>query len=195
MHAEIVTVNIGRERHGLEGLDECVEDGLVATVLTEYFLAEGEVLGHGDRLVVSTEERDLRWKIDFEAEKENANLDGVVATVDVVAQEKHVGLGQIAVVNDLLEHVDHIVELAVDVAHDDHRLFDLDHVWLMLYIHKTRLLHDPQTNTIVTYSVIRLLLRLFRSAQACLCGPPGASASAATPCSAPTDPRSWLLQN
>ena len=93
MHAEIVTVNIGRERHGLEGLDECVEDGLVATVLTEYFLAKGEVLGHGDGLVVSAEERDLRWKVDFKAEKENANLDGVVAAIDVVAQEKHIGFG------------------------------------------------------------------------------------------------------
>ena len=74
MHAEIVAVNVGRERHGLEGLDECVEDGLVATVLTEYFLAKGEVLGHGDGLVVSAEECDLRWKVDFEAEKENANI-------------------------------------------------------------------------------------------------------------------------
>ena len=93
VHAEVVAVDIGRKWHRLEGFDEGVEDRLVTAVLAEHLLAEGEVLGHGDGLVVTAEERDLLWKVDFEREEKNADLDGVVAAVDVVAQEEHVGLG------------------------------------------------------------------------------------------------------
>jgi len=42
-------------------------------------------------------------------------------------------LGQVSIINDLLEHVDEVVKLSVDVAHDDHWLLHPQHVGLLLY--------------------------------------------------------------
>ena len=38
-------------------------------------------------------------------------------------------------VDHLLKHVDHVEELTVDVANDDDRLLDAEHIRLVSYIH------------------------------------------------------------
>ena len=54
MHAEVVSINVGSDGHGLEAADEALVDFLVVELL-EDLGAEGEVFRHCARLVISAE--------------------------------------------------------------------------------------------------------------------------------------------
>ena len=66
-------------------------------------------------LVVSSEQKEILWVFDFVSEEETDGLEGLFASVDVVAQEEVVGVwGEAAV----LKESEEVVVLAVDVAAD-----------------------------------------------------------------------------
>jgi len=54
MHAQIVTVDVGRDGHGLESVNEFLVDVLLSELL-EDLTPEGEVLSHCSRFVVATQ--------------------------------------------------------------------------------------------------------------------------------------------
>ena len=138
MHAKVVTIDISGDGHGLEALDEQLVDLFVVELL-EDLGAEGEMLSHGSRLVIASKHDNVTWVVQLEAEEEDADFKGEDAAIDVITEEEQVCGGDALRVDDLLKHVDHVVELSMNVANDDHGLLYADHVWLVTYPYcKTR---------------------------------------------------------
>ena len=73
MHAKIVTVDIRSDWHCLEALNEHLVDLFIVELL-EDFGPEGEVLGHGARLVVAAEHDHLAREVKLQAEEEHADF-------------------------------------------------------------------------------------------------------------------------
>ena len=88
---------------------------------------------HCSTLVITSKQNNFSWIVDLETEQEYADFNGVVSSVNIVSQEQHIALWQVALVNNLLEHVDHVVKLAVDVSNDDDWLLHPDHIWFFFY--------------------------------------------------------------
>ena len=138
MHAKVVTIDISGDGHGLEALDEQLVDLFVVELLKDLG-AEGEMLSHGSRLVIASKHDNVTWVVQLEAEKEDADFKGEDAAIDVITEEEQVCGGDALGVDDLLKHVDHVVELSMNVTNDDHGLLYADHVWLVTYPYcKTR---------------------------------------------------------
>ena len=89
--------------------------------------------------MIAAQQCDLLGKIDFQRKEENTHFDRVIAAVYIIAKEKHVRLGQVSVVDYFFEHMDHIVKLSMDVAHNYHWFLDLYHVCFLPYISKFKL--------------------------------------------------------
>jgi hypothetical protein len=49
-------------------------------------------------------------------------------------------LCKVSLVDNLLKHVDEIVELAVNIAYDDHGLSESDDVWFFLFKQNTTII-------------------------------------------------------
>ena len=88
VEAEDLVVDEGGERQVVEEVGEVLPDVCVA-VLTEALVVKAVDLGDLARLVVSTEDGDTLWVADLEGNEEGNSLDGVVATVDIVAYKAH----------------------------------------------------------------------------------------------------------
>lgn len=86
------------------------------------------MLGHGARFVVASEHDHVARVVELEAEKEYAHFERIDTSIDVVAKEQKARRWDTLRVNDLLEHMDHIIELSVDVTDDNDRLLDAKHV-------------------------------------------------------------------
>lgn len=84
VEAEDLVVDKGGEWEVVEEVGEVLPDVGVA-VLAEALVVEAVDLGDLAGLVVSTEDGDALWVADLEGNEESDGLDGVVATVDVVA--------------------------------------------------------------------------------------------------------------
>ena len=70
-------------------------------------------------LVVAPEEEEVFWILDFVGEEETYRLQGLFASVHVVAQKQVVGLGRETAV---FEQPQKVVELTVDVTCNKHRI-------------------------------------------------------------------------
>lgn len=58
MHAQVIFVNDGSQRHALERLNEQVIKGLIF-ILVKNFISECEVLRHGPTLMVTSQHDDF----------------------------------------------------------------------------------------------------------------------------------------
>jgi len=122
VHAKVVTVDVGGDGHRLEALDEHVVDLLVLELL-EDLGAESEMLGHRSRLVVASQHGHVSREVDLEAKEEDADLEREDAAIYVVSQEEQIGPRDALRIDHLLEHVNHIKELAMNITNDDYWLF------------------------------------------------------------------------
>ena len=89
MHAEIVSIDISSDWHGLETLNELLID-LLLFVLLEDLLSESEMLCHGAALVVTTQHDNGVGVVNLETEEEDAYFKGVDSSVYVVTEEEQV---------------------------------------------------------------------------------------------------------
>lgn len=94
VEAENLVVDEGGEREIVEEVGEVLPDVGVA-VLAEALVVEAVDLGDLAGLVVSTEDGDALWIADLEGNEKSDGLDGVVATVDIVAYKAHLLAKQI----------------------------------------------------------------------------------------------------
>jgi len=86
---------------------------------------------HGATFVISAQHNYIFGVIKLEAEQENADFEGKYASINIVAQEKQVRFWDALRVNHLLKHVDHVVELAVDVTNNNYGFIYAQHIRLI----------------------------------------------------------------
>ena len=89
-----------------------------------YYLHLSDLSG----LVVTSEDSESVLEADLESDEESDSLDGVVATINIIAHEQVVGVGRVAT---NLEEFSQVVELTVDVTTDSHGGAHLLHVRLV----------------------------------------------------------------
>ena len=129
MHTEVLPVDSSCNRQIVEQIHEMFVHVLV--VLLKNLLAEIVILRALAGLVITAQHYDiLRISILHGAEK-NDDFRAIHSTVNIVAQkEQLLYLPLIAV--DLLQHVKHIIELAVNIANDSNVSIDTQNIWLSL---------------------------------------------------------------
>lgn len=137
MHAHDFLVDEGNKRHVIEAVVERLPQRKLVPSLD---LVE-EAINAGDRLalVVAAQDDDLLREADLEREKEANDFATLLASVDIVAQEQVTQIATqnlillvlLVLVRHLLEHVEEVAVLAVDVAEDLHRRFELQE-WLLI---------------------------------------------------------------
>jgi len=86
MHAKVVTVDVGSNRHGFEAFNKEIVDMFVVELLQD-LLTERKVLRHGSRLVIATQHHHIFWEVDLEAEEEDTNFERKDSTINIVSEE------------------------------------------------------------------------------------------------------------
>ena len=90
------------------------------------FLAERIISGHRPALVIASKQDDFVRKVDLESKKGEDDLDAEHTAIDIVAHKDQSEL-QLALLSSYqaIEHVNHVIELPVDVSDDRVRLGSL----------------------------------------------------------------------
>ena len=113
MHGEDLLVNDGCDRQAVEAIRKCLPKLDVVSALA--FVIEAVDTVDGRAFVVPAEDEEVLRVLDLVGKKEADGLERLLATVDVVAEEKVVRLGREATV---FEEAQKIVVLAVDISAD-----------------------------------------------------------------------------
>lgn len=79
--------------------------------------------------MVTSKHYDIPWEVKFYREEENADLDTVDSSVDIIAKEQII---QRAGLTCLADHVQQVCILAVDITDNTNRLFNLHEVRLIV---------------------------------------------------------------
>lgn len=87
MHAQVVAIDVGCDRHAFETADEELVDFLVVELVQD-LSSEREVLSHSTRLVISAQHNHVLGVSELEAEKENADFEREDTSVNVISKEK-----------------------------------------------------------------------------------------------------------
>ncbi len=124
MEAEDLVLYDGRHGQVVEQICEALPH-VGVPVFSEALVVEAVNLGDLAGLVVAPEDSDSVLEPDLERNKQGDGLDGVVASVDVVAHEEVVGLWDPAPDPEELHEVQ---ELAMDVPAYCHRNFNGLHI-------------------------------------------------------------------
>lgn len=127
MHAQVVAVDVSSNRHSLEAFNEQLVN-LFFSELGQDLLTEREVLCHGTTFVIPSQHDNLFREVDLEAVQEHQHFQRENTSINIVTKEEQVSIGQSSWVNNFFEHVDHVVELAVNVTNNDNRLLNFEHV-------------------------------------------------------------------
>lgn len=127
MDAEDVVVDHHAQRKIVKHVGEVVPD-VCAAVFATALGVEAIALRHAARLVIATDQVHARGIPQLEADEERDGFDGKQAAIDVVAQEEIVCVGAGAA---NLEYLEHVEELAVDVANHSDGRQDMHHVGLV----------------------------------------------------------------
>lgn len=77
------------------------------------------MLSHCSGFVVTTKHDHLLWEVQFQAVKEHKNFERKNTSIDVVSKEEQICLRNTFRVDNLFEHVNHVIVLSVDVTDDD----------------------------------------------------------------------------
>jgi hypothetical protein len=121
MHRQVLLRDIAGDGHGIEDFHEQVVNFYIEAL--HDFIAEGESLSHVARLVIASQKDNVLREVQFYREKEDAHLNALNASVNVVAQEEIVKTAWLA---RLRNHVQQVSVLSMDVTHHADRLFDLN---------------------------------------------------------------------
>lgn len=127
MDAEDVVVNHHAQRKIIKHVGKVVPN-IRAAVFATALRVEAIALRHAARFVIATYQVHARGIPQLEADEERDGFDGKQAAVDVVAQKEIVRVGAEAA---NLEYLEHVEELAVDVANHGDRRQDVHHVGLV----------------------------------------------------------------
>ena len=122
MHTENSLLDNGGNRHKIEAEAEVSPEG--DRVATFAFVVEAVGSVDGLAFVVATQKVEGIRVFYFEGEEKGDYLYGLLASVDVVADEKVIFFG--GWVLAVLENTKEVVVLAVDVSHDVERLAGFD---------------------------------------------------------------------
>lgn len=113
MHRENLFVNYGRDRQAVEAVGEGLPQLDVVPALA--LIVEAVNAVDGGALVVPAEDEEVLGVLYLVGEEQAYSLEGLLASVDVVAKEQVVSLrGEAAV----LEEAQQVVVLPVDIAAD-----------------------------------------------------------------------------
>ena len=112
VHAKNFIVNEGRDRHTVENVLELFPEADAVPI----FALIVEAINTVDlaALVVASEEEEVFLELDFVGEQENDGLEGLLATVDVISQEKVVSLGRVP---SVLKQPEQVGELTMHVTY------------------------------------------------------------------------------
>jgi hypothetical protein len=113
VHCEDLLVNDGSNRKAVEAVRKCLPKLDVVSTLA--LVVEAVDTVDGSTLVVSAENEEVFGVLDLVGEEEADGLERLLTSVDVVAEEKVVGLGGETAV---LKQAQQIVVLTVDIAAD-----------------------------------------------------------------------------
>jgi len=127
MHRQVLFRDVTGDGHGIEDLHEQVVDFDIKAL--HDFVAEGESLSHVTRLVIASQKDNVFREVQFYREEEDAHLDALNASVNVVAQEEIVKTAWLARLRD---HVQQVRVLPVDVTHHADGFLDLNQIGLSL---------------------------------------------------------------
>ena len=111
MHGEDLLINDGRNWQAIEAIGECLPQLDVVASLA--LVVESVDTIDGRALVVAAQDEEVLWILDLVREQEADGLEGLLAAVDIVAEEEVVGFGWKSAV---LEQSQEVVVLSVDVA-------------------------------------------------------------------------------
>jgi hypothetical protein len=111
VHGEDLLVNDGGNGQAVEAVGKCLPKLDVVTPLA--LIVEAVDAVDGGALVVATQNEEVLRVLDLVGKEQADGLERLLATVDVVAQEKVVGLGGKAAI---LEQAQEIIVLAVNIA-------------------------------------------------------------------------------
>ena len=100
MHRQVLLADRARDGHRIENFHEQVIDFNIEAL--QDFVAEGESFGHVSRLVIASQHDDVSWEVLLDGEEQNADLDPLDATIDIVTQEEIV---KTAGLTSLADHV------------------------------------------------------------------------------------------
>lgn len=113
MDAEYLACDDGRDRKGVEAVDESLPGLNVAASLA--LIVETVDSGDVGALVVPPQKEEVLRVFELVAKEEEDSLEGLLAAIDIVAEEEIVGVGRETA---HLEHADQVGVLAVDITDD-----------------------------------------------------------------------------
>jgi hypothetical protein len=113
VHGEDLLVNDGSDGQAVEAIGEGLPQLDVVAALA--LIVEAVDTVDGRALVVATQDEEVLRVLDLVCQEQADSLEGLLAAVDVVAQEEVVGFGREAAV---LEQAEEIIVLSVDVSAD-----------------------------------------------------------------------------
>lgn len=111
MHAEDIVIHDSGQSKEVKDL-AAVAPHIERTIFAQAFIVESINLGDLPRLMVATNEDDLIRVANFQRQEKEEGFNAVVATIDKVAQEEVVCLGNIA---PHFEELHQVVELTMDI--------------------------------------------------------------------------------
>jgi len=113
VHSEDLLVDNGGDGQAVEAVCECLPQ--LDVVATLAFIIEAVNTVDGGALVISAKDKEILGVFDLVGEEQADGLEGLLATVDVVAEEEVVGFGGEAAI---LEEAQKIIILSVNIAAD-----------------------------------------------------------------------------
>ena len=135
MHANVASIDNCGQRQCIEELHELFVEVLIKVV--GRLASEVHLLRHLPRLVVTAQQEHVVGVLCFERHQKGAHFQRAFASVHIVAQEKILRLLGVSrdqtALFELLQHLHHVVKLAVDVANDHDFTVNLDHIRLFLH--------------------------------------------------------------
>ena len=111
MHGEDLLVDDSGDRKAVEAIRESLPQ--LDVVATLAFIVETVNAIDGRAFVISSQNEEVLGVLDLVCQQKADGLEGLLATVDVIAEEEVVGLWREAAV---LEEAESVVVLSVDVA-------------------------------------------------------------------------------
>ena len=128
MDADVVTVDYCCKWQLLEHV-HCLFIALLI-VQKKHLLSEIVSFSAVTRLMVSTQQENVVWVANLQAEKVGDDFCLVLATVDIVTEEDHFLVMMCTWKSDLLHDIEHVKELSMDVAHNAVGMVDAQQVRL-----------------------------------------------------------------
>lgn len=127
MGPEDLSLHNGSKRQVIKQLSEHLPH-IVIFILAHALIIESVILSNASGFMVTPEDSESLFVAYLDAEQQTHCFEGIVATVDIIAEEEVVAVGDVSTDP---EEFHEIVELPVDVSADVNRGSNVDHVGLL----------------------------------------------------------------